>query len=92
MTPERRSGRARCISVILEVFCEAFVGDPVNLLQSLHELTCFHVDPTIFGKLQEVVLGHNFVWDETEQDAHVFIPRHRSVIVINHDVEGEKMS
>ena len=59
--------------MLLEVFGEAFVGDPAGLLQAGHALPDSQVDPTIFVKLPEVVLGHNFVWDETEQDAHVFV-------------------
>ena len=84
--------RARCISVLLEVFGEAFVCDPVRLIQAWHDLPDFHVDPTIFGKLPKVVLVHNLVWDETERDAHVFVPRHRSVVVIILDVKGAKTS
>ena len=72
----------------LEVFGEAFVSDPAGLLQSWHALPDFQPDPIIFGKLLEVVLGHNFVWDETEQDAHVFVPHHRSVVVIIIDFKG----
>ena len=92
MTPESRSTKARCVSVLLEVFGEAFVGDPSGLIQAWHALPDFHVDPTMFRKLPEVVLGHNLVWDETERDAHVFVPRHRIVVVIILDVEGEKTS
>ena len=92
MTPERGSARARCISVSLEVFGGAFVGDPSGLLQAWHELPDFDVDPTIFGKLQEVVLSHIFFWDDTERDAHVFVLQHWGVVVIILDVKGKKTS
>ena len=92
MTPERRIARAKCVSVLLEVFGKAFVGDPAGLIQAWHAFPDFHVEPTIFGNLPEVVLGHNFVWNETERDAHVFVPWHRSVVVIILHVEGDKTS
>ena len=92
MTPERRSARARCVSVLLEVFGEAFIVDPAGLLQVWHALLDLCVDPTIFGKLTEVVLGHNFVLDETERYTHVFVPQHRSIVVIILDVKGAKTS
>ena len=78
--------------MLLEVFVETFVGNPAGLIQAWHSLPDFHLDPTTFGKLPKVILCHNFVWDETERDVHVFVPRHQSVVVIILDVEGEKTS
>ena len=68
--------------MILEVFGKAFVGNPAGMLQAWYALMDFHVDPTIFGKLPEVVLGQHLFCDDTEWDAHVFVPRHWIVVVI----------
>jgi GNAT superfamily N-acetyltransferase len=89
--PEGWGPRGWSVAILCEVCVEMVIGDDASLFEAGHSLPELHVDPAIRGEGVESILVQDFIREELEGEAHVFVASHGSVIVKVYYVKGHEL-
>ena len=81
MFPKGRGLIDRGVAKLCKVYLEPIVRDAAGLFQAWHAFADLQVYPSVRCKLEEVVLGDDFLREYCQDDLHILIPPHGGVVI-----------
>ena len=92
MFPKGRGPSDRGVSKLCKVYLEPIVCDAAGLFQAWHAFADLQVYPSVRCKLEEVVLGDDFLSEYLQADFHILVTLQWGVLIkilnVNSDEAG----
>ena len=81
MFPKGRGPSDRGVAKLCKVYLEPIVRDAAGLFQAWHVFVDLQVYPSIRCKLEEVLLGYDFLREYCQDDLHILVTPHGGVVL-----------
>ena len=81
MLPKGRGSSNRVVAKLGKVYLEPIVSDAAGLFQTWHAFADLQVYLSVRCKLEEVVLGDDFLREYCQADLHILVTPHGGVVL-----------
>ena len=81
MLPKGRGSSDGGVAKLGKVYLEPIVCDAASLFQAWHDFADLQVCPSVRCKVEEVVLGNDFLWEYLQADFHILVTPHGGVVI-----------
>ena len=81
MFPKGRCPSDRGVAELFKVYLDPILRDAAGLFQEWHAFADLQVYPSVRCKLEEVVLGNDFLRGYCQADLHIFVTPHRGFVI-----------
>ena len=81
MFPKGRGPSDRGVAKICKVYLEPIVRDAAGLFRAWHAFADLQVYPSVQCKLEEVVLGDDFLREYCQTEFHILVTPHGGVVI-----------